>query len=230
MIILDKDIFAWNRADVNRMTVAVVYPQVRSRTIASEYLCFLQASDQLSDSVSRSDVLLRKTSGADQWNQFKTDLTGPLRWFPVGTDRISWLRKWIRALKAVVFHWCCVVVVFAFRHRHNFFLHCCSVRCLPRGPHGLTFSRWGCHGLRHKPTELAHSFYFVLVSVSAFMDLSTVFRSINSPDNSPLSHSVLLVLFLPFWSFQLRYLAMKVSLSPDVTLYGWLGLKHQLTN
>ena len=43
----------------------------------------------------------------------------------------------------------------------------------------------------------------VLVSVSVFMALSTVFRSLNSPDNSPLSHSVLLVLFLPYWSFRL---------------------------
>ena len=50
------------------------------------------------------------------------------------------------------------------------------------------------------PTELAHSFlpfYSVLVSISVFVALSTVFRSINSPDNSPFSHSVLLVLPLP---------------------------------
>ena len=44
-----------------------------------------------------------------------------------------------------------------------------------------------------KPTELAHSFYSVLVSVSVFMALSPIFHSINSPDNSPLSHSVVLV-------------------------------------
>ena len=43
--------------------------------------------------------------------------------------------------------------------------------------------------------------YPVLVSVSVFMALSTVFHSINSPDNSPLSHSVLPVLFLLYWSF-----------------------------
>ena len=54
-----------------------------------------------------------------------------------------------------------------------------------------------------KPTELAHSFYSVLVSVSVFMAFSIVFHSINSPDNSPLSHSVLPVLFLPYWSFKL---------------------------
>ena len=49
------------------------------------------------------------------------------------------------------------------------------------------------------PTPL----YSVLVSVSVFMALSTVFQSPNSPNNSPLSHSVLSVLFLPYWSFQL---------------------------
>ena len=36
----------------------------------------------------------------------------------------------------------------------------------------------------------------VLVSISVFMAFSTVFHSINSPDNSPLSHPVLPVLFL----------------------------------
>ena len=64
-------------------------------------------------------------------------------------------------------------------------------------PHGLTFSWWGCYSLcpRHEPAELAHSFFSVLVSVSVFMALSTVFLSINSPNKSPLSHSVLLALF-----------------------------------
>ena len=37
-----------------------------------------------------------------------------------------------------------------------------------------------------------------LVSISIFMALSSVFHSIKSPDNSPLSHSVLPVLFLPY--------------------------------
>ena len=46
-------------------------------------------------------------------------------------------------------------------------------------------------------------FYSVLESVSVFMALSTVFHSINSPDNSPLSHSVLPVLILPYWCSQL---------------------------
>ena len=45
--------------------------------------------------------------------------------------------------------------------------------------------------------------YSVLVSISVFMALSTVSHSINSSDNFPFSHSVLPVLSLPYWSFQL---------------------------
>ena len=45
--------------------------------------------------------------------------------------------------------------------------------------------------------SLPTPFYSVLVSVSALTALSTVFHSINSPDNSPLTHSVLSVLSLP---------------------------------
>ena len=52
--------------------------------------------------------------------------------------------------------------------------------------------------------SLPTPFYSVLVSVSVLMALSTVFHSINSPDNSPFSHSVLPVLFLLYWSFQLH--------------------------
>ena len=55
--------------------------------------------------------------------------------------------------------------------------------------------------------SLPTPFHSILVSVSVFVALSTVFHSINSPYNPPLSHSVLPVLFLPYWSFQL-------SLSP----------------
>ena len=51
--------------------------------------------------------------------------------------------------------------------------------------------------------SLTTPFNSVLVSVSVFMAISTVFHSISSPDNPPLSHSVLPVLFLPYWSFQL---------------------------
>ena len=44
-------------------------------------------------------------------------------------------------------------------------------------------------------------FYSVLVFISVFMALSTVFHSINIPDNFPFSHSVLPVLSLPFGPF-----------------------------
>ena len=44
--------------------------------------------------------------------------------------------------------------------------------------------------------SLPAPFYSVLVCVSVFMALSIVFHSINSPDKSPLSYSVLPVLFL----------------------------------
>ena len=53
-----------------------------------------------------------------------------------------------------------------------------------------------------KQLSLPAPFHSVLVSVSVFMALSTVFDCIDSPDNSLLSHSVLPVLFLPYWSFQ----------------------------
>ena len=64
--------------------------------------------------------------------------------------------------------------------------------------------------------SLPTPFYSVLVSVSVILALSSVFRSVYSPDNSPLSHSVLPVLYLPYWSFQLYYLRMKVSFGPDI--------------
>ena len=40
-------------------------------------------------------------------------------------------------------------------------------------------------------------FYSVLVPISIFVALSTVFHSINYPDNSPVSHFVLPIFFLP---------------------------------
>ena len=44
--------------------------------------------------------------------------------------------------------------------------------------------------------SLPTPFRSVLVSVSVVMALSTVFHSINSPDDSPFSHSILPILFL----------------------------------
>ena len=57
--------------------------------------------------------------------------------------------------------------------------------------------------LWHKPTELSHSFLFCSCVCFNLLALSTVFHSTNSPNDSPLSHSVLPILFLPYWSFQL---------------------------
>ena len=51
--------------------------------------------------------------------------------------------------------------------------------------------------------SLPTPFYSVLVFAAVFMALSTVLHSINSPDNSLLSHSVFPVLFLSYGSFQL---------------------------
>ena len=50
---------------------------------------------------------------------------------------------------------------------------------------------------KYQPS-LPTPFHSVLVSLSVFMALSTVFHSINSPDNSLVSHSVLPVLILPY--------------------------------
>ena len=76
----------------------------------------------------------------------------------------------------------------------------------PIRPRGLTFTWWGCNGLCHrrKPTELAHSFSFCSCVYFYLTALSIVFHSINSPDNCPFSHSVLPVLTLLYWSFQLH--------------------------
>ena len=62
-------------------------------------------------------------------------------------------------------------------------------------------------------------YYSVLVSISVFVALSTAFHSINSPDNSPLSHSVLPV-FSALLVLPTIYLLVKVLLSPDMILCG----------
>ena len=66
-----------------------------------------------------------------------------------------------------------------------------------------------------KQPGLPAAFYSVLASISVFRALSFVFHSRDYPVNSLLSHSVLPVLSLPYWSFQLYiYLLKTVSLSP----------------
>ena len=65
--------------------------------------------------------------------------------------------------------------------------------------------------------SLPTPFYSVLVSVSVFTALSTVFHSITSPDNSLLSHSsygLISALLVPLTISKCN-LFMKASLSPD---------------
>ena len=99
-------------------------------------------------------------------------------------------------------------------------------------PHGLTFTWWGCCGLClwHKPTELAHFFLFCscvcfyLYGPSNCISFHKFSRQLSAFSFcSPGLISALLVL-------STIYLFVKVSLSPDIILCGWLGLKHQLTN
>ena len=61
--------------------------------------------------------------------------------------------------------------------------------------------------------SLPTPFYSVLVSFFCPIVLSAVFDCLNSPDNSPLSYSVLPVLFLPYWSFQLHFSLWKSRLA-----------------
>ena len=76
--------------------------------------------------------------------------------------------------------------------------------------------------LRFMSFSLPTPFYSVPVSIFfSFMALPTAFHSKISPDSSPLSHSVLPVLFLPYWSFQLYIFFMKVSLSPNIIICDW---------
>ena len=57
------------------------------------------------------------------------------------------------------------------------------------------------------------------------MALSPVFHSINSPDNSPLSLSILPVLFLPYCSFQLNISLCESLLQPCYNPLWLTGLK-----
>ena len=81
-------------------------------------------------------------------------------------------------------------------------------------PRGLNFAWWGCYGLcqRHQPTKLAHSVYSVLVSLSVYVALSTVFHSMNSPDSD--RHSVFSLCSSCFISYFCLF--MKVSFRLDI--------------
>ena len=86
-----------------------------------------------------------------------------------------------------------------------------SGTCWSPGLHTI-YRRWNTSNHRttsERVTELATPFILFLVSFSVSMALST--RSINFPNHSPLSHYVLLDLFLPCRSFRLYILFTKVS-------------------
>ena len=68
--------------------------------------------------------------------------------------------------------------------------------------------------------SLPTPFYSILVSVSVFMSLSSLFHSIHSADNSPLSHSFSPSAFSAILVLSTMFLCMKVSLSPDIILCG----------
>ena len=108
------------------------------------------------------------------------------------------------------------------------------VSYITEDPHRLAFTWWGCcrSCLWHKPTELAHSFLFCscvcfclccpfnCISFHKFSWQLSAFSTCSSG---------LIKYFLPYWSFQLNCIFMKVSLSPDIVLCGFLGFKHQRT-
>ena len=85
-------------------------------------------------------------------------------------------------------------------------------KMVPLGPYG-----------GHKPTKLAHSFLFCS---SVCFCLYDPFNCISVKIFSkPLS-----TFWIFFWSYFSLIGSLKVSLSPDIILCGWLGLNHRLTN
>ena len=79
---------------------------------------------------------------------------------------------------------------------------CCVCNCGSPWAHlHVVGTSWFMSGINQP--SLPTPAYSVLVSISVFMALSTVFRSINSRDNSPFSQAVLVVLTLPYWSSQI---------------------------
>ena len=90
---------------------------------------------------------------------------------------------------------------------------CCCVPCLSSAINSLCLGSPRAHlhlaGMLQFMSDINQPslptlFYSVLVSVSVFMVLSTLFHSINTLNDSPFSHSVLRVLSLPYWFFQLH--------------------------
>ena len=103
---------------------------------------------------------------------------------------------------------------------------------------GVTFEWWEYCGLCfwHKPTELAHSFFFLFLSIFC----SCVYFCLYGPFSCASFHKFSRQLsafslcssdiIFAVSVLSIMYLFMKVSVSSNIILCRWLGLKHQLTN
>ena len=127
-------------------------------------------------------------------------------------------------LSAVDCHQLCVTVVSAMQLSHQLFVIV--------SPRRLAFAWWGCCSLYfwHKPTKLAHSFLSCYcVSFGLYGPFNCISFHKFSGELSAFSlcsSGLISALFV----LSTIHLFMKVSFSPDIILFGWLGLKHQLTN
>ena len=90
---------------------------------------------------------------------------------------------------------------------------------------------WGgcCFCFWQNQLSLPTLFHSVLVSVSVFMAISTVFHPYIFL-TTLLSHCSSGLISALFVLWAIYFFLMKVSFSPDIILCGWLGLKHQPTN
>ena len=91
---------------------------------------------------------------------------------------------------------------------------------MARNLRGLTFTWWRCYSLClwHKPTELAHSFWFC----------SCICFCLHGPFNCISFHKFSGQLSVFSTLFFRSYLCLIGS--PNIILCGWLGSKHHLTN
>ena len=124
------------------------------------------------------NVLMNKMSLTDSYFSLLTD---------------SYFSLFLSHLRSLFFT--CITGMYCEVHLHTYFL---VPACSPSRGGDVTVYVKDINQLS-LPTPL----YSVLVSVSVFVARSTVFHSMNSPENSPFSNSVLPVLSLPYWSFQL---------------------------
>ena len=82
----------------------------------------------------------------------------------------------------------------------------------------------------NKPTELAHSFLFSTYVCFCLYSPFSCIPFCNFAQRLSAFSLCSSGLISALLVFSTVYLFMKVPFSPDVTLCGWLGLKHQLTN